>query len=546
MAQGMSPRDLKELEASIVEYFFERQLKGHRCGYCVSEDTSMTNGMWAHCLAGRDYQGLIERGWRRCGKYHYKPVMNKTCCPLYAIRCEALRYEPSRSQRKVANKMKAFFMEGREKPAKPKAGGVVGERETTQMEGVSQGEAGGAELEGKREKVSSDEKNELESEGMVTDAPAVLKETLGAAATGSQKKRRIPRQGDGADPSKPPCRKAKEIRLEQRQKKLASSKRAETEAGKVSTCGSNEANAEGLVRQKELQGTVSGAGKSRASRKDNSGKKTVEMLLELPTDQPMAHKLEVRMVPCYPQGNKEFKATFDESYAVYKKYQMVVHGDKEEEITHQSFRRFLCDTPLLAIIGHEGWDLNYGSYHRQYYFDGKLFMVAVMDVLPDYISSVYVYYDPDYRWLELGTYSALHEIAMVRKLRCSKPDFQYYCMGYYIHRNPKMDYKGRFYPSYLLCPDSYHFVPIETAIPKLDTAKYCCLTEKSWQQERVLSFLGGVQIMYAKQVIPYKLFRGYYGRMKDRIVVEYASLVGEAVSHSMLLYMTLSETEDTT
>ena len=69
-----------------------------------------------------------------------------------------------------------------------------------------------------------------------------------------------------------------------------------------------------------------------------------------------------------------------------------------------------------------------------------------MDILPTYLSSVYVYYDPDYRWLELGVYSALREIEMVQLLSRHKPEFQYYCMGYYVHNNPKMAYKGRYRP----------------------------------------------------------------------------------------------------
>lgn len=43
-------------------------------------------GMWAHAMAVSDYQDLIDRGWRRSGKYCYKPTMDVTCCPMYTIR----------------------------------------------------------------------------------------------------------------------------------------------------------------------------------------------------------------------------------------------------------------------------------------------------------------------------------------------------------------------------------------------------------------------------------------------------------------------------
>jgi len=35
----------------------------------------------------QDYQDLIDRGWRRSGKYCYKPTVHVTCCPMYTIRC---------------------------------------------------------------------------------------------------------------------------------------------------------------------------------------------------------------------------------------------------------------------------------------------------------------------------------------------------------------------------------------------------------------------------------------------------------------------------
>lgn len=38
---------------------------------------------------------------------------------------------------------------------------------------------------------------------------------------------------------------------------------------------------------------------------------------------------------------------------------------------------------------------------------GKLIAVGVIDILPRCVSSVYLFYDPDYSFLSLGVYSAL-------------------------------------------------------------------------------------------------------------------------------------------
>ena len=67
--------------------------------------------------------------------------------------------------------------------------------------------------------------------------------------------------------------------------------------------------------------------------------------------------------------------------------------------------------------------------------------MGVIDILPGCVSSVYLYYDPDYHFLSLGTYTALQELAYVRHLFTMEPSIEYYYMGFYIHSCPKMRYK---------------------------------------------------------------------------------------------------------
>ena len=42
-----------------------------------------------------------------------------------------------------------------------------------------------------------------------------------------------------------------------------------------------------------------------------------------------------------------------------------------------------------------------------FFVAGKLIAVGVIDILPRCVSSVYLFYDPDYSFLSLGVYSAL-------------------------------------------------------------------------------------------------------------------------------------------
>lgn len=62
---------------------------------------------------------------------------------------------------------------------------------------------------------------------------------------------------------------------------------------------------------------------------------------------------------------------------------------------------------LQAYYPADGPAMGYGSFHQQYWLDGELIAVGVVDILPKCVSSVYLFYDPNYSHLSLGTYGAL-------------------------------------------------------------------------------------------------------------------------------------------
>jgi arginine-tRNA-protein transferase len=65
-----------------------------------------------------------------------------------------------------------------------------------------------------------------------------------------------------------------------------------------------------------------------------------------------------------------------------------------------------------------------------YRLDGQLIAVAVLDVLPNCVSSVYFMYDPAYSFLSLGKYSALREIALTQEFQEKvSRDLHWYYMG---------------------------------------------------------------------------------------------------------------------
>lgn len=153
------------------------------------------------------------------------------------------------------------------------------------------------------------------------------------------------------------------------------------------------------------------------------------------------------------------RSSFDEEeFALYKKYQVRVHNDRPEDVKEGSYRRFLVDTPLIFVP--PGNDratpsCGFGSFHQQYRLDGKLVAVGVIDILPHCLSSKYLFWDPDFAFLALGKYSALQEIKWVQDAQKVHSSLQYYYLGFYIHSCPKMRYKAAYYPSELLCPESF-------------------------------------------------------------------------------------------
>ncbi|XP_004625666.1 arginyl-tRNA--protein transferase 1 isoform X4 [Octodon degus] len=513
------------LSPSIVEYFEGEDF--YRCGYCKNESGSRSNGMWAHSMTVQDYQDLIDRGWRRSGRYVYKPVMNQTCCPQYTIRCRPLQFQPSKSHKKVLKKMLKFLAKGelfrRNYEDEP--------MDSTMEDAVAGDFALINKLDIKcdlktlssdlKESLECDkkkkEKNSKKEDSKELTYSQAIEEKLGSGEPShSIKAHLLPKPGKGADLSKPPCRKAKEIRKERKMLKLM------------------QQNPAGEFESFQAQGQALTSFPPKA--KSNQPKSLEELIFEsLPEN--ASHKLEVRLVPVSFE-DPEFKSSFSQSFSLYVKYQMAIHQDPPDECGKTEFTRFLCSSPLEAENPPNGPECGYGSFHQQYWLDGKIIAVGVIDILPYCVSSVYLYYDPDYSFLSLGVYSALREIAFTRQLHEKTSQLSYYYMGFYIHSCPKMKYKGQYRPSDLLCPETYVWVPIEQCLPPLENSKYCRFNQdpeavdqgRSKEPDRV-------RVFHKKAIMPYGVYKKHRkDPSEEATVVQYASLVGQVCSERMLLF----------
>ncbi|CAO3569189.1 unnamed protein product [Mortierella alpina] len=357
------------------------------CGYCKSAAGSHTYGMSAHFITCKDYQKLINRGWRRSGRYLYKPNLRDSCCPQYTIRMKANEFEASKHQRQVVNRFNHYIQEGDDNF----------EKDITARQGQSADSPA----------ASTKDSGDLPAAG--SDAPAVprsgLESTLpaAAAAAAAQGKKQKPRKA---------------------------AKNAAT----------------------DLKTRISSS----------------EYLLNAEIAS-WKHRFRTKLEP---------SSCTDEKHALYVKYQMQIHHDPRSKCHVRNFTNFLVDTPLTATK--EGtWteeDPGFGSFHQCYYLDEKLIAVSVIDILPECVSAVYFFYDPDYSVLSLGKYSAQREIALAQRLS-TKPGYeelQYYYMGFYIFTCQKMTYKGQFHPSYLLDPETYNWIEFKKCQEILKEQRYSC------------------------------------------------------------------------
>lgn len=119
-----------------------------------------------------------------------------------------------------------------------------------------------------------------------------------------------------------------------------------------------------------------------------------------------------------------------EHYELYRRYLHVRHpGGGMDPEDREAFRAFLSSawgyTEILSVRD--------GA--------GRLLAGAVADRVPQGLSAVYTYFEPDLPGRSLGTYAILAEIERARTQR-----LPYLYLGYWVKGSNKMDYKRKFRP----------------------------------------------------------------------------------------------------
>jgi arginine-tRNA-protein transferase len=122
-----------------------------------------------------------------------------------------------------------------------------------------------------------------------------------------------------------------------------------------------------------------------------------------------------------------------EQYELFKRYLDARHsGGGMTQMSYQDYEYMVEDTPVQSVLV---------EYRLRDVPDQPLVAVALTDVMPDGLSMVYSFYDPDMAQRSLGTFLILDHINQVRSAGLS-----YVYLGYWVKDSPKMAYKGDYRP----------------------------------------------------------------------------------------------------
>ena len=374
--------------------------KPSQCAYCDNPEGDMYDYFHVYfSMPYEHFEEFMENGWWRTGKLVFRPKFDVVCCPGYALRLPVERYSLTKKHRRVIRRWAEFLKKG------------------------------DAQWENRGEPSASDSSYQVSKER----TPPVPKKSV----------KRPVKPGVGPDPSKPPCRKAKERRAE----RLRAKKNQTPESSSTTTIP------------------------SLADFIDQEFTQVRSSLSEL------KHKFDVKLLPCSPM-DPLLRVTIPQAYKLYDKLQRTVHPGKTRFESEAHFTQGFCYSCLNNTGDHT---TPQGSFHLQYYLDHELVMYSIVDITPRYFVSVYFVYDPDLRFLSPGIFTCLYEMAMIQKLKQTLPNLQYYGLGYYNHTDDKSSYKRQFKPQEILCNETNVFVSLESAIPKFSAleGRYCRLSDDS-------------------------------------------------------------------
>ena len=533
-------RDKTDIQAESIHI----NDNSHRCGYCHGKKVggSKTWGLRSYKTRVDDYENMINKGWRRCGKYYYKTDLKGSCCQLYTIRLKVSEFKLSKKQRKTLNKFNRYLNgeldikkeeEAKSKDIKIKTKSTTFEKyqiilENIVMKGLSEtiNSMKNIDFTEIKSKIQVVRPKDPHHGDLATNAVLILfnasKKTLEKPLSISDLQKLLITKIEA------PC-------LEQKFK-ISSAPNGfinfmaefdfKTVVDKEMEKIEHKEKKSHEPKDKSITNTENKT-KAKAQYPKEEDKKPPQQYTNylkefVPNTNPNpVHKYTIEIVPAM--------AT-EETFELFKQYQEHIHNEPDK--TMAGYKRFLCDSPLYdpnnmqdvvrslpiddscrKFENHGVWPKYLGSYHMYHRIDGKLIAVGVLDYLPTMLSSVYFFYDTNYKFLNLGVVGALREIEYALKIQeIYYPALQYYNLGYCIMDCVKSVYKSEYCPSYLLCPETYTWVALEKVIDKIKEKGYTRLADKevniiddmNFSKEEISNIMKSCMMIFSDNIEPFE------------------------------------------
>ena len=484
--------------------------EGRECGYCEKKDSSFSFGVSIDSYPVEIYEKMMKDGWRRCGDFVYIPNLEKSCCKLYTCLLDVREFKINKEQTKIMKRFRKY---------------LSGEYEEN-LEKI------------KNEKNKEEKKAEIIKDEIFEKIEKILDEYIK-----QEKYLDIIDKYIKINDKKYLLEKIKQLHVKKNTNKkmnfhysidfifvirkiiesiiqkekiqfndyenlqldlFNNFKQFYNSENEILELFPETGHINIIDKSKEQKEKVEIAPKKNENKIENQEKKEKKKKKEKPKEIKEKYTFDYfNEIVNEPEIFLPLKHIYaleltdkiemnDEKFKVYKKYQMNIHKDKEEEITVDNYNMSWGKSNLIDNIGiklpqdlasktkhPEIYPKKYGCYNLIHRIDGKIVAVGIVDILPTCLSSVYLYYDTDYQFLDLGVLTSILEIEYIKSFHdLIDNNFNYYLLGFYAENVQKLRYKGFYFPTQILDRFTMNYVYLNEVQNILKESKHVQLSKE--------------------------------------------------------------------
>ena len=492
----------EKMPINILNLYLDEN--GHNCGYCNDSETGKKNnssysfGFVTNKYPADLYEKMMFNGWRRCGTYTYKPNLFKSCCKSYTCRLNINDYKPNKDQRRVMKRFRKYLS------------GELEEEKNKMKIDINNNN-------NNKEKKIIDDKYKIEIEKFIDDYIKKkyylnivnnfiendnlfsknnlirnLNRKFGDYSSNiiiillNYIKKILPNENENLQNKIFDSIKnfyEQNDSFKQNYKITLSEKTFHLNFIVNNSLEYNEFISKIQNEKKEPENKQK---PKKKDKKNNNNNNKIENKTESESEKYYSleyfdeiitePKIKLPLKHTYTCELSDIIEAQPDRYEVYKKYQKLIHKDKESDLEVSRFNDSWGESNLYSshipipyppnffqTTSHPNlYPKKYGTYNFIHKIDGKIIAIGIWDILPTSLSSVYLYYDTDYSFLDLGVFTAVREIEYMKNFqKLIDPNFKYYMMGFYIDTCQKMKYKGFYHPMEILDPFTMNYVYLD-------------------------------------------------------------------------------------